>query len=259
VNRAARYVIEALSLVVVAMALYVGYAKWQRHRAQARAADAALAADTTRAHFDTSHAATLSRQDSVKLLGDSLAIVQRLLVQRAQRQDDLDRALALQRIALVGLTAQVRQLVARSTASAPTTEDTSGTRRSHFDVRQTPYTLAADVTLPRPPGRGDMAVRVTLDPATIGLRLGCSAANAQGIRSATATATGPAWLPLTLGRVEQSPELCASPALASKPALRWWQRIEPHVTAGYGVTRAGDGTLVTGPTIAASVDLWRPF
>lgn len=248
--------LDVLLLVVLVLGLALGYETWQRRRERQRTAQAALTADTTRAHQDTSRLVVLAQRDSLRILGDSLRLVQRLVVQRQQSQDQLDRALNQQRIALAALTVQVQGLAARVRSDATT--DSAGIRLAHFQVRQAPYTVTADVRVPEPPQPGEMAVAVTLDPATIGLRLSCSRPNAEGIRSATATASGPPWLPLTVGRVEQDPSLCASPAL-TKAAPSWWRRLAPHLSAGYGVTRAPDGTVQAGPQLGVHIDLWRPF
>jgi hypothetical protein len=249
----------AVVAVVCALALALGVQSWRLRRAHRATAEQALAADTLRAHHDTSRAAALSARDSARILGDSLAARARLVLQLRQESDALDRALGQERIARQDLTATVRALRARVPASGPTDEDPeSGDRQAHFDVRSPPYTVSADVRLPPPPGRGDMAVAVTVDPAAIALRLGCGDPNAAGIRAATATATGPTWLALTIGRVEQTPDLCRSPALVERSrGLPWWKRYAPHVSVGWGGTLAG-GVVHYGPQVGVAIDLAGP-
>lgn len=229
---------------------------WRLRRAEGRAGQLALAADTLKAHADTSHRLILAQRDSLKLLGDSLSGVQRRVVQVAQRADALDKALKEERIALSELTAQVRSLSVRLASTGNVVTDTaSGTRSAHFDVDTVPYKGTADVSLPRT-GPGTLNLHISLPPAPIGLRLGCGAA-VDGIRPATATATGPPWLTLALGRVEQSPDLCRSPALQTTDSRGWFRRIYDRfgVDVGYGFTDVG-GKIYVGPQAGVSVKIW---
>ena len=58
-----------------------------------------------------------------------------------------------------------------------------------------------------------MTVRVALDPIPVVARVSCSPPNNHGIRSATIVASSPRWARVRFDSVEQSPELCDSPAL----------------------------------------------
>lgn len=243
-------------LLVVAVFLIgdTAFIGWRWRRAEVRAEGLALKADTLRAHADTSHALALSRGDSVKLLGDSLAGAQRLVIQTAQKSDALDKALKLTRVALDQLTAQVKALSVRVASTGDVRTDTAtGMRSAHFDVDQTPYKGTADVSLPRS-GPGALDLKLTLSPAPIVLRLGCGAAT-DGVRSATATATGPAWLALSMGRVEQDPELCnPAPARDNRSAFR---RLIDRcgLDIGYGVVGSG-GKAYVGVAGIAGCRVW---
>jgi len=228
----------------------VGVQSWRLVRVQRSRAAHALAADTLRASRDTSRLLQIR-------LGDSLRAVQRLVVQREQASDALDRELKQQRLALAQLSVSLQQLRATVRSAAPTREDSSGTRAASFQVRQPPYTVDAQVTLPPPPGAGSLEIQVAVDSAQLELRLGCTAANAEGIRSAQATVTGPPWLPIRVGRVEQDAGLCRSPALEPRRSLGW-RRWMPHLSAGYGLQLTPGGEIRAGWQLGAHVDLWRP-
>ncbi len=146
-------------------------------------------------------------------------MVQKLAVQMEQRGDALDRALGGERRARYALVATVDSL-ARSAVAVAGVDTGQLPRRASFTVRQRPYTVAALVEFPRPPDTARMWLRVALDPIPIAARVMCSAPDGHGIRSATVVASSPPWVKVRLERLEQSPELCASPALARRAAPR---------------------------------------
>jgi hypothetical protein len=198
--------------VTAVLVLAVAVLFWQRNTARAAEGKAALEASNARARADSQ--VTL-RIDAVrKVYGDSMLAVTRLVVQAQQNNDAIDRELKQNRVMLATLTAQVRVLNTTITSNGPTVEDSAGVRHDSVDEREPPFTTHADVELPRPPAKGTVKIRVALDPATIGLRLGCAQkADANGILAARATANAPPWLQLTIGRVEQEPDVCPSPVL----------------------------------------------
>lgn len=209
--------------LVASLGIWGSCKSLEAKHAKERAAEAALDRSNAMAAADS------SRQLAGKvqaLLGDSLQAVQRLALQQQQKADALDRALQLERIAAAGLRATIRKLEA-SIAGAPVLEDTATkTRTGSFDYREPPYTIVARVTLPPPPAAGRLQLSVVLDPVPLQLRLGCGPPDVHGIRPASATLTGPPWATLELGAVEQSPDLCKSPALKPKgPSRTKWAAI----------------------------------
>ena len=90
-------------------------------------------------------------------------------------------------------------------------------RSAFFDIRQEPYTVAAQVDIPPPPDSARIDLRVAIDPIPIEARVTCSRADAQGLKTASVSASSPTWATVRFGRVEQSPDVCGSPAL--KPAV----------------------------------------
>lgn len=247
---------KGLGAFVLVLLAVIGVDGWRLRRAQSAAGQLALKADTLAAHLDTSHAIAISRRDSIKLLGDSISGAQRRVVQVAQKSDALDKALNLERIALNELTAQVRTLSVKVASSGAVVTDTAtGTRSAHFVVDQSPYSGHADVSLPAH-GAGTLDLTISLPPAPIALRIGCGSP-VDGIRPATATATGPAWLTLSLGRVEQSPDLCHSPALQPADSRSWLKRLTDRagVSVGYGAALTA-GKVNVGPAIIVGLKLW---
>jgi hypothetical protein len=186
---------------------------------------AALVADTVVASHDTTRVLTLR----IASLSDSLRVVQRRAVQINQQADALDRALGLERAARDSLTATIvgyRGLVRTDTVRDTVVVDPGGrdgtaadtVHRGTFDIRQAPYTVHAQVMLPAPPSEGTMALAIDLDTMRFEVRLGCGPPNAAGARTAATTVTGPSWAAIQLGRIEQSPDVCAQ---LSVPASRW--------------------------------------
>lgn len=243
---------KALGIFVVVLVLTAAGFAFLYHRAQGQTRHAALHADSLAAALDTSHAVALSRRDSIKILGDSMQAVSRRVFQVAPKNDALDRALGLQRVAIAALTVQVQALSARVTSAGPvTTDSATGARSATFSIDSTPYHGTAAVWLPVS-GQGTMDLNVALERAAIALRLGCGA-KTDGIRSASATLTGPPWLALELGRVEQTPELC-NPT-TSRPGFVRRLISSCGVSAGYGFVLAG-GRVANGPGAMASCKLW---
>lgn len=132
-------------------------------------------------------------------------MVERQVLQVTQHSDALNR----ERRACYRGTLTVDSLQ-RIDAAAGSTNAALGARRASFNVRQAPYTVAADVEIAEHPDSATLALRVALDPIHVDARFMCSAPDGNGIRSASIVASAPSWAVLRFDRVEQSPELCAS-------------------------------------------------
>lgn len=235
------------TILLVAL-LVVG---WRLDRANARGRKAGLAADSLAAALDTSKRIELSRRDSIRILGDSMTAVGRRSFQVAQRNDALDRAQGLDRTAIAELRAAVRDLAIKVGSSAPVVVDDKGTRSATFVIDSTPYRGTADVALPAT-GSGSIDLRIRIDTARLALRLGCGSST-NGIRSASATLTGPPWLGMALGRVEQTPEVC-NPTPAKRNLL---SRILSQCGIGPGASIAlVSGRVDVRPSINADCHVW---
>lgn len=247
----------------VAFAAVCGLA-WQRvkyDRLEKRAGVLALAVSNDSAARDSTRRLTLA----VGTLSDSLQAVQRLAVQTMAARDSLDDALKLERKALTTATATIRSLAvsrggSRVVTVTPASEPGGSPRYSQrFAVDSTPYHVTADVSLGAPPDSGRIALAVRVDPLTLETRLGCGPANGAGIRAASVTLVGPAWATLTLGRVEQTADVCRSPALEPPggDGRSWFRKLTDRVgvSAGYGIVSAG-GSIHAGPAAIAGVKVW---
>jgi hypothetical protein len=227
-------------------------------RARQRVNDLALQAANTHAEGDSTRRVDVVSPRVGSLIGDSLRLVERLVVQRAQRQDRLDRALKRERLARYAMTVRAESLAAM--AQGETEAESAGTlssiRRASFRLRQAPYTIAAEVALPAAPDTGTLAVRVALDPLHVEARVSCAPADGSGIRAASVSATGPAWADVRFDRVEQSAELCASPALASERRRHRWLGGIPLVI-GAGPVLTPRGTVSWGLYVGAGYSLNR--
>lgn len=224
---------------------------WRLTASHNRERRAGLSADSLAAALDTSRAVLLSRRDSIRILGDSISAVGRRSFQVTQRNDALDRAQGLDRVAIANLEAAVRALSIKVGSSAPVAVDSQGTRTATFAIDSTPYHGTAAVSLPAA-GAGSIDLRLRIDTARLGVRLGCGDPT-NGIRSASATLTGPPWLGMALGRVEQSPEVC-NPTPAKRNLLA-------RLLSKCGVGAGGSLALVSGsidarPAIIAGCLVW---
>jgi len=201
---------------VVLLVVVVRIEEGRVARAHRRVGDYALQAANSRAERDSTRRVDGMNARVARVLGDSLRLFERLVVQKAQRQDELDRVLRRERVARYAMTVRADSLaaMARSVTEVERTETSNSIRRASFRIRQAPYTVAADVVLPESPDTGTMSVHVALDPLHVEARVSCAPADGNGIRPASVSASGPAWADIRFDRVEQSEELCASPALA---------------------------------------------
>lgn len=225
---------SSLALAVVAAGLMSVIAV-QDHRIRTleqHSGKLALRNDSAAAAADTTRQVALENPKVAALLGDSLHLVQKRVIQVSMRNDSLDKALGLEKIARQDLAVRLESLQQVVAAGAATVQDSAtGDRRASFNVRQAPYTLVANVELPSPPDTGKLDVHVSLDPIPLSARLSCAPPNADGIRSASIEASSPAWASVNFTNVQQSEDLCRSPALAVQPGYH----LHPALVVGGGV------------------------
>lgn len=205
------------ALVLLSAALVVTIAVDRGRLASERRwrAIAALAATNIAAARDSTRDLAAANREVAALLGDSLRSVEQQVVQRAQRADALDRALGRERRARYTLDVTVDSLkrISAAVVAPDTSHGSRDVRRARFDVRQPPYTISAVVDVPPPPDSAHLGLHVAVDPIPLSARLSCSAPNDQGIRTAVVVASAPPWATVHFAELEQSPDLCASPAL----------------------------------------------
>ena len=221
---------------------------------EARAAAASLARDSVEAARDTSRALHIEG-----VLGDSLLAVQRRAVQAAQRADKLDAALKMERVARERVEATVVALKASVRSETVFVAKGDSVRSARFDLRQAPYTVHAEVSLPEPPARGRMDAGVELDTLLLDVRVGCGAAGKEGVRPASVTVVGPAWAQVRLSQVEESPGVCSAPARAT--ASERWSGLLRFVdrfglSVGYAAARSSTGAVAAGPGLVAGFRVW---
>jgi hypothetical protein len=244
----------AVGVVLLVLLRWVVGRMDENQRVEAKAKQAVLAQDTVEAARDTSRALYIEG-----VLGDSLRAAQRRAIQVEQRADKLDATLKLERVAREQLEASVVAL--HTTVKSDTVFVARGDsiRRAAFDLRQEPYTVHADVSLPEPPAPGRMEVSVELDTLALDVRVGCGAAGSEGVRPASVTVVGPAWALMRLSRVEQAPSVCSASPRATEGErwsafARFVQRF--GLSVGYAAARSPNGTVVAGPGLAAGFRLW---
>lgn len=228
-------VIFALN-VFIAIALPVQHHRLQAARAQATAAQ--LRESNLQAEQDSTRNVALENARVARMLGDSLRMVQKRVVQVAQVRDALDGALGVERRARYQLSARIDSLT--SVVRAPVVVG-ADVRRAQFTMRKPPYTVAADVQMPAPPGEARIAIRVALDSIPITARVECSRTDSLGVRAARLVASAPAWARLRLARLEQAPEICTAPPPRRAPFLAF-----KKLVVGFGVSGRASGTVTWG-------------
>lgn len=219
----ARQMWAGAGAVLAALGLAFGVQTCRLRDAQARNSELAFSKMNDSARHDTTSKLALSRKDSLRILGDSLRGVQRMVIQERIEHDALDRATRQSRVVDAQLAAIVATLARQITANQPVREDSSGTRTQTFDVDTVPYHAHADVSLPKPPGRGTMALRVSIDEARLGLRVGCGQPNADGLRPANAQVITPWWLTVRVDSVRQDPDVCNGDRAPRRSS--WYRRL----------------------------------
>ena len=144
----------------------------------------------------------------------------------------------------------------QQTLIAPAAADSGDTlaarRRARFALRAPPYTVVAGVDIPARPDTARLNLHVTLDAIPFVARLTCSAPNADGIRTASLLATTPPRATIRFGRLEQSPDLCASPALV-RAAPRRLVALSPLVVGAgrvFGPASRGTWGVFVGAGVA---------
>lgn len=249
-SRTALYIV---GLLAAALAATVSVAQRRIDAERAKAGAAALYATNVVAERDSTRDVAMTNRKATVLLGDSLRVVEKQVVQVVQRADALDVALGRERRARysIDMTADSLQRVIMSPAR---NDSARGIRSASFELRHEPYTISAQVEVPAPPGSATLAVRVALDPIHIDARLSCAAADEHGIRSASITAAAPKWASVRFDRVEQSPELCASPALLPEPRHRFIEF--RRLMIGAGGLRTAKGQWTAGAFVGAGLVGW---
>jgi hypothetical protein len=242
-------------VVIVALLLFAWTTATRLTETDRRGAAAALVRDTLEAAADTTRALLMD----AALLGDTLRAVERRAIQAEQKADALDRSLRTERVVRDQLQARIATLTAHVQSDTAISDSADGTRRATFDIRDAPYTVRADVTLPRPPQPGAMRLRVELDTLGLALSVACGEPNEFGVRAATARVIAPVWATVRLNRVEQAPSVCAAAARLASPGLASMLRraaARLSVSVGYGATRQASGAVVAGPGALVGVRIW---
>ena len=223
-------------------------------RSEERAARAALVRDTLEAAQDTTRVLPL-----IGALGDSLRAVERRAVQTAQRSDELDRLLKRERVVRDRLEATIAELRISAVAETVFVADGDSVRHATFDVRQAPYTVHAEVALPRAPLPGQLDLRAEMDTLALDVGVGCGSAGTAGVRPASVSVVAPSWASVRLGRVEQAPEVCATKVESRGSAVlstvrRFVARF--GLTVGYSAVRTPSGAVMAGPAVGVGFRVW---
>ena len=132
--------------LVAALILTVRIEEWRLAAQRRRSAAALLVTSNESAARDTTRDVALENSRVATLLGDSLRLVEKQVVQVSQKRDALDRALGRERVARYSATAVVDSLERVVAARDSLVGNTTAERRvATFHVRQEPYTIDAEV------------------------------------------------------------------------------------------------------------------
>ena len=242
---------SAMLLLVASLVTIIAIEHHRVNRERTRAAILALSVSNGIAQRDSTRRVALENQKVALLLGDTLSMFEKKVVQATQQRDALDRALRTERIARYAMVA-VLSPMHRESVAAETQATATGMRRAVFNVREAPYDVHAEVEIPSLPDTARLSVRVRLDPLHLNVRLSCGASDGNGIRGASITAEMPTWASVRFNQVEQSPDLCASPALSRSASSRGVGAFIP-LLVGAGRVLGANGLNSWGVFIGAGI------
>lgn len=232
-------VLPLAALVLVVLALVASLALQHRKllEARAEAAEASLTAANLAAQRDSTRDAALTHRALARVLGDSLRVVERQVVQAVQRADALDRALGGERRAAYSMYVRADSLHRVATAVGDNRSDTVVASVEHeehltFVVRQEPYTVHAAVTRRPPPDSARLALDIAMDSMAVDARISCGPRDAVGVRRATIDAVVPRWASVRFGRVEQAPGVCGGGPIGAGAARHFIEFRRVLVGAG---------------------------
>jgi hypothetical protein len=203
----------------VAMTLIIIFLAWQLGRAKDEQVRLAVKADSLQAVADTTRIVSAKAQ---KVLGDSIAGVERRSIQIQMHADALDKSLGRISAVVTNLSATIRTLTVKNNPGTAVTLNGTDTtsRQSTFHVDSTPYHVVADVKLPPPPRPGLIDLAIRIDTIHYSTRLQCGKP-VDNVRPATILVTMPKWLPVTIDSSRVDVSACNSQLLKSG-GLPWW-------------------------------------
>lgn len=202
----------AVAVLVALLVSVIGIEEKRLESQRSKTSIAAVALSNAVAERDSTREISGLSSGLAKVLGDSLRLVEKRVVQRNQRADAVDAELGRTRLAHYIMKGAVDSL--RRIGVARVVEDSArSVRRVHFDMRKAPYTVAADFEMPYPPDSlARASLSIALDPIRVDARVHCSKPDSLGVRIATVVASAPKWTSIQFDRVEQAAELCGPPA-----------------------------------------------
>jgi len=164
-------------------------------------------ADALAAGLEVDRMEALQDTTRVRVLTDSLRIVERRVVQTEQERDALDDQLGIQTTAKIA--AEVRVDSLRASGQSVTVVDLeTDTRTVHIDTYTEPYRIEAEIIVPPTPHPARWSFGVTMDPILLSVRLSCGTKDYGTIIPALVQVSAPRWARIGLDSVEQEPGIC---------------------------------------------------
>lgn len=202
-----------IGLLVTFAAAAIVVSRLQLHNARKAGEANALRADSISAVADTTRKTALRARDSVKLLGDSLAAVERRGVQLAGvPRDRFDKATDRTSVARGSVTVLNGPIKTVATSSPTSESDDVRSASFHVDssraIGSTRFIAQVDVTAPKPPLLATLKLGVTLPPIELEPRIQCGSPDAGGIRPATLAVVAPRGVDVTIGTLAIDVHAC---------------------------------------------------
>ncbi len=231
---------QTLSLLLGLAVLVILIQQERLWSGQRRAITTGLAQDSLGAAHDTTRQVVTS---------DSANVWQQRAIQATQRADALDRTLHEERVARA--TVQLTSPAMDTLIAMPPPGTTQ-------EIRQAPFTLSIEAPPPDVrDGSATLAVRVTADTLTLGLRIGCGPPSRLGVHPAAVSVSAPTWATVHLDQVEQDPAVCNAKALAAASRAGRIRNLINRIgiSAGYATALAGN-TVMVRPALMVGLKIW---
>ena len=214
-----RLIIYIAAATIFAVGGYIVYLNYQLNRAQATTVELSYQIDSMEVANDTLR--NISQDLAERWANENL--MRHYFERRSQQveivKDSLAAALRRESRLRGELTARIDSLY--TVIESPTTQEGED-RLATFIKYEEPFTVNMMVRLPPPPALGAAAVKVTVDPITMGISVLCEdRIDASVVRKATVVVDVPEWLTLGDLTVEQSREVCN--VVLESPDVPFWK------------------------------------
>jgi hypothetical protein len=217
-----QWLFAAAIVILLGMAARLKLEHNLRIKAQQRERIAQIEAINVQARLDTTLKIT---SDSIKVLGDSVDLYQKRVIQEKQIASELDRKLGQFAVANYNLTLRIDAL--NRIVQSPVV-DSQDSLRALFRVNQPPYHATADVALPKKitsGAQGRMNLIITQDAFPLSAHVGCGPAGQNGVRAAYLNLISPTYASVRLDSLTQAIGVCSPTPDKLKPKNNFFKSV----------------------------------